>query len=198
MAASRVVGRRFPAVFLASVAALAFTAWTVSPAANADLGAPSGTTAQSRDHSVSTPPVPVVTAITTARHADFDRVVVQFSGAMPSWRVAYGSVPRGQSGQSMALAGSADLRVDLRPAQAHDAAGNSTVSRDQHPGLPTVREVAVADDFEGVVVLGLGLSSRVGFRVSELTGPNRLVVDVAHVAAAQPATPVRGTASFTG
>ncbi len=181
-----------------AVTLLALGAAVAAAPAVADLAAPTGTGPQSGSHAVTAPPTPVLTGLAPGGHAAYDRVVVTFDGAIPSWQVAYGAVQNGASGQPRTLAGSATLRVDLRPAQAHSSSGSATVPADQHPNLPTLREVAVTEDFEGVVILGLGLSSRVGFRVFELTGPNRLVIDVAHVATAAAATPVSGPAAFTG
>jgi hypothetical protein len=42
-----------------------------------------------------------------------------------------------------------------------------------------LRQVKGAGDFEGTVSFGLGLASTSGFRVFTLSGPDRLVVDVA-------------------
>jgi hypothetical protein len=47
------------------------------------------------------------------------------------------------------------------------------------PGLPQVRQLGLAEDWEGVVRIGVGLDHRAGFRVLELTSPVRVVVDVA-------------------
>ncbi|GAC1325301.1 MAG: hypothetical protein NVSMB13_08210 [Mycobacteriales bacterium] len=185
-------------ITVAAAALILVAASAAAAPAGADLGAPTGTGAQSGSHSVAVPPTPVLSALTAGAHVDFDRVVLTFDGALPSWRVEYGSVQNGQSGQPLTLAGSATLRVDLRLAQAHNASGTATVPRDQRPGLATVRELAVAEDFEGVVIVGVGLSGRVGLRVFELTAPKRLVIDVAHVRAAPPASPVSAPARFTG
>jgi hypothetical protein len=40
-------------------------------------------------------------------------------------------------------------------------------------------EVEMTGDFEGYVTWVLGLRQKADFRVSELTGPNRVVVDIA-------------------
>jgi len=42
-----------------------------------------------------------------------------------------------------------------------------------------LKEVRLAGDFEGVVTYGIGLAARGDFRVFTLTGPDRLVVDLA-------------------
>jgi hypothetical protein len=48
------------------------------------------------------------------------------------------------------------------------------------PRCPNLRQVKGAGDFEGVVSFGLGLRHKAGFRVFRLTGPTRIVIDVAH------------------
>jgi len=64
-------------------------------AANAtqnDLPAPTNTTAVSVAHQQQVPPQPVVSGIRLARHASYDRIVFDISGAMPNYSVRY--VPR--------------------------------------------------------------------------------------------------------
>jgi hypothetical protein len=47
-------------------------------------------------------------------------------------------------------------------------------------GFPTFRQVAAAGDFEGQATIGLGVRARLPFRVLVLTGPPRVVIDVAN------------------
>ena len=42
-----------------------------------------------------------------------------------------------------------------------------------------MKEIGLAEDWEGLVRLGVGLDHRAGFRVLELRDPVRVVVDVA-------------------
>ena len=42
-----------------------------------------------------------------------------------------------------------------------------------------MKQVGLAEDWEGLVRLGIGLDHRAGFRVLELRDPVRVVVDVA-------------------
>ena len=44
----------------------------------------------------------------------------------------------------------------------------------------SVEQVKKVGDFEAVVSFGLGLRRKTGFRVFRLSGPRRIVVDVAH------------------
>src|SRR2546425_6523512 len=77
--------------------------------------------------------------------------------------------------------GGGRLIVRFEPAQAHDEHGNLTpAERHRAPGLPAVRELTLVCDFEGQVEWVLDVAAPSEYRVSELTGPARLVVDVRH------------------
>ena len=116
--------------------------------------------------------------------AGYDRIVFEFagdSGTPPGYRIEYttGPVQRCGSGDPVAVAGAARLVVRFEPAQAHDAHGALTpAARHYAPGLPAVREMTLICDFEGQVTWVLGIAAPSEYRVSELTGPARLVLDV--------------------
>jgi hypothetical protein len=129
------------------------------------------------------PPVAVLTDVRTESHEGFDRVVFEFRDNMPGYRIEYVEPPITTDGSDLPveIEGNGFLKVVLHVAQAHDEAGNPTISeRDLKPSLSSIAEVEMTGDFEGYVSWVLGLSQKVDFRVSELTGPNRVVVDVAH------------------
>ncbi len=125
---------------------------------------------------------PKFLSVRVAAHPTFDRIVFRFAGGRPGYRVEY--VPRLEqdgSGDVIPLRGSSVLKIVFQPARAHERltrveAGTGTLT----PNFPTLREVAAAGDFEGVVTFGAGLSKRVGFRVLGLSNPSRVVVDVSH------------------
>ena len=123
-----------------------------------------------------------LTGISVGRHPTFDRIVFRFSGGRPSARVRYVTrVVQDASGRPLALRGRSFLRIVFQPARAHRANGSGTTApRTITPLFPTLRQLKVAGDFEGVVSFGAGLSKRAGFRVFTLTNPQRVVVDVAH------------------
>lgn len=126
----------------------------------------------------------VLQAVRTAGHPGYDRVVFEFSGdRLPGYTVAYTDRPvrRCGSGREVRLAGDGRLVVRLRPAQAHDTEGNVTVAeRERAPGLVVLRELTLICDFEALVEWVLGLPAPARYRVWELIGPPRLVVDLAH------------------
>ena len=69
--------------------------------------------------------------------------------------------------------------VTFSAATAHDEAGRATVPKSNGGGLPVLREYRIIGDYHGYVFYALGLLRTVPFRVYELTGPDRLVVDFA-------------------
>jgi hypothetical protein len=136
-----------------------------------------------------------VSSIRIAHHDGYDRLVIGFatSNNMPRYeltRQATAQFVRDASGQPVNLNGSAGIRVVLRNA---DIA--SGVPSDLKPNLPEIREVAQVGNFERVVSYGVGLASPACFRVLELSGPTRLVIDVQTPADAPAATVAPSTAT---
>ncbi|PYP36023.1 MAG: hypothetical protein DMD48_13565 [Gemmatimonadetes bacterium] len=114
----------------------------------------------------------------------YDRVVFEFTGdSVPGYHVEYATKPvqRCGSGDPVTVAGMGRLIVRFEPAQAHDERGSlAPAQRHRVPGLPAVRELTLICDFEGQVAWVLGIAAPSEYRVSELTGPARLVLDVRH------------------
>lgn len=112
----------------------------------------------------------------------FDRMVLEFGDApVPRWSTAYAARPVMScgSGEPVQVEGARWLRVRLRTAQAHDDQGRPTVRQRRLPlGMPALREMAIACDFEGEVEVVLGVSAANPYRVLELANPTRLVIDV--------------------
>lgn len=127
---------------------------------------------------------PTLVGVRWGAHSGYDRIVFEFTGGTPGYRVAYGTLEGLGTGDTMALAGAADLIVDFEFARAHTDSGRSTYPlKTMDPRLTTLRQVRWGGDYEGYVRAGLGLRDRVGFRVTTLTSPARVVVDMAHKAA---------------
>jgi hypothetical protein len=113
-----------------------------------------------------------------AHHDGYDRLVIGFPTAtsLPSYQLTRQASPtfiRDASGQPVTLDGSAGIRVVLRNTDITPG-----VPADQKPALPVIREVTQIGNFERVVSYGVGLASPACFRVLELSGPTRLVIDV--------------------
>jgi hypothetical protein len=142
---------------------------------------------------------PTLVDVRAGRHPGFDRVVFEFSGAVPEHRIGYvDRLVQDGSGFPVSVAGAADLEVVFQGANAHDERGKPTISpRQFSPDLTAVKEVAQIGDFEAVVSYGIGIDRRRPIEVSSLSGPSRLVIDVPTTGAAA-AGDDSGSLPFTG
>jgi hypothetical protein len=170
----------------AAVAATLALATGPAQATGADLPAPTDTAPVTGTGTVdpTVPGVAKLVNVRTGRHHAYDRIVFDFAGGTPDFRVGYGTLVGGGTGDPIPLAGSATLVVAFTPAFAHDIATGAVtydIRRVLDPNLPTLLQVKFGEDFEGHVTAGLGLAGRVGFRVLQLHAPDRIAVDVAHL-----------------
>jgi hypothetical protein len=126
-----------------------------------------------------------LTNVRAGRHACYDRLVID--GAQ--WaKVAYVSrVVEDPSGRPVPLRGGAFLRVvtsrsdDTRQLTYDPANPRELVNL---TGYRTLRQAALAGNFEGQTTIGLGVRARLPFRVFVLETPGtapRVVIDVAHL-----------------
>jgi len=124
-------------------------------------------------------PDEAITGVRVGSHPCFARLVVQTDGTVaPGFDVRY--VPQiieDGSGRVLSVPGAAKLQVIIH-AQGHNAAGNRTFVLPRVGGA-TFKGLVLAGDFEGQTTLGLGVRARLPFRVFQLTGPPRVVIDVA-------------------
>lgn len=129
---------------------------------------------------------PTVQAMRAAAQPGFDRLVFEFSGdKVPGYTVEYSTKAVGcGSGEDLTdfigggKAPAAMLIVKMQPANAHNEAGQATVAKDLQPGLSTIVRVFRTCDFEADVQYAVALSGQKPFKVSTLTGPARLVIDI--------------------
>jgi len=118
--------------------------------------------------------------MSTARvgaQSGYDRFVIQFAGPVPQFDVSLqGSPSFSPSGGPVTLQGAAGIVVVL-----HDATGAGAYSgpNDVTPGYPEIREARLLSDSQGVVEWGIGIAHAACFHAWVLTGPSRLVVDIA-------------------
>jgi hypothetical protein len=124
-----------------------------------------------------------LTTVRAAHHPGYDRVVFEFDGAeVPGWRIGYvRRIVVGETDdQFLTLEGGALVEVTLKGTASDDyRPGTQTIPDKLTPALPQVRQLGLAEDWEGVVRIGIGLDHRAGFRVLELHDPVRVVFDVA-------------------
>jgi len=137
---------------------------------------------------VSTPPGAdrgLLTAVRADHQPGFDRVVFELAGATPGYAVRYIQPPvrADASGEIVAVAGDAFVQVRLEDASTVDLSGGTP--RTTYAGPNRVRgttndvtEVVKAGDFEGVLTWVIGLRTRTPFRVTTLSAPPRVVVDL--------------------
>jgi hypothetical protein len=121
-------------------------------------------------------------SVRSARHADFDRVVIEFAdGSLPGYHIEYVDRPIRQcgSGNVVDMPGDGWLAVRLEPARAHDDQGRATIAnRVDRPDLANIVEIRLICDFEAQVEWVLGVRSPNPYRVLELHEPMRLVIDI--------------------
>lgn len=125
----------------------------------------------------------VLAEVRTGEHSDFDRITFEFQGdTLPGYRVEYiTAATTCGSGETVDVTGAAMLHVRFFPAAAHNEAGNPTgTATDLTPGLPAIQQATQICDFEGVVSWVVGVTAEADFRVTPLSDPPRLAVDVAH------------------
>ena len=124
----------------------------------------------------------VLTGVRTARHPDFERMTFEFAGdTLPAWHIEYIDKPVRScgSGEVKTMAGDAWLEVRFNGADAHDQAGKPTVpDRDRAVSQPIIRQLALTCDFEAEVTWVAGVSMPARYKVLQLKGPARLVIDV--------------------
>jgi hypothetical protein len=129
-------------------------------------------------------------AVRVAHHEGFDRIVYEFGPStgpgtygVPPYTIAVASSFVGPSGQPVTVDGNAFFGVRFQNADAHDAAGHPTISdsdikaSELSRSTTIIREVRLVEDFEAVVVWGVGLDHLVCPKVLTLGGPVRVVLD---------------------
>jgi hypothetical protein len=122
-----------------------------------------------------------VYGVSAACHATFDRFVIRARSATPGYDVRYvNRIFEDASGDPVSLLGTKRIRVLVRDARGHTQGGTNLLRSVVTPRCPNLRQAKNAGDFEGLVTLGFGLRRKTGFRVFRLTGPTRIVIDVAH------------------
>lgn len=127
----------------------------------------------------------LLTGVRAARHEGYDRIVFEFRDALPGYDVRYVTPPVTQdgSGRPVPVDGAYALRIRMDNAldadlQQPSAPQTYTGPTRLKPGTPELAELARVGGFENVLTWVAGVRDRVDFRVSTLSSPPRLVVDL--------------------
>ena len=98
---------------------------------------------------------------------------------MPGYTVETATSLSGPSGQPVAITGDAIFGARFQNASTQNPSGppSYTGSTDIRPATPLVKHVRLVEDFERVLVWGVGLDRLACPRVIELAGPFRVVLD---------------------
>ncbi len=180
--------RASPTLAAASPPASLAPSATATPSATAS---PSPT--PTRTPTSTCPPVPAggrdafraLTDVRVAHQPGFDRVVFEFgteAGAqddVPAFRIERAASFTAISGQPVPVQGSALWSVRFEPSSIADQSRNLVYKgpRDLDPTTTLVRDVKLVEDFEAVMVWGIGLAQLECPRVTTLRSPLRLVLD---------------------
>jgi hypothetical protein len=124
-----------------------------------------------------------VTDVRVGTSAGYDRFVIQFDGPVPAYSVTSqdsAAFMQDGTGKTLQLRGGAGVKIVVRGASGTDLNGNQTYpgAVDFTPGYPALQEARQVGDFERVFSWGLGIAQPSCLKVTVLTGPDRLVVDV--------------------
>jgi len=123
----------------------------------------------------------VLTGIRAALHDGADRIVFEFSGPLPGYKLEYIDRPVRQcgSGDVVELPGDAWLSIRFFPANAHDQTGRPSVTaRDTSFTGRNLKRLKLICDFEAVVEWVAAVAHPQRYEVLELKAPERLVVDI--------------------
>lgn len=119
-----------------------------------------------------------ITDVRVGTHAGYDRIVFEFAGSgLPQLTVAVAGPPfvEDASGKPVNVPGNAFLSLKLFHASGYPTyTGPDSYS----PGYPNLVSLVNTGDYEGYVTWIAGLKGSTCYRISTLTGPTRIVVDV--------------------
>ena len=128
-----------------------------------------------------------VRVVRAAKQNGFDRVVFEFHGPMPSYRIQYLKSSRfyeDNGRHRIKIAGKAFIEIDLNmiAASAEQAAainrkGFLPKGKISLPSVWQFQDLGVEEGFYDFLI---GVSARRAFRVTEKSNPSRLVVDIRH------------------
>jgi hypothetical protein len=120
-----------------------------------------------------------VVGVRVGQHDGYDRLVIEFNGSIPSYTVqrrsgtSFTESPRNQA---VTLSGTNGVLVVVHPIFNWTSYSGPFAFK---PEYPVLREARQVENFEGYQQWALGIQGTPCLRVTTLTAPSRLVVDVA-------------------
>ncbi|MEO5632862.1 hypothetical protein [Gaiella sp.] len=127
----------------------------------------------------------LLTDVRSVRQEGYDRVVFEFANGVPGYEVGYVERPiiADGSGNEVEVEGAAVLRVRMEPALDADLTQESaprtyTGPNRFSPDTATVVELVRTGGFEAVLTWAAGIDAERPYRVTALTDPPRIVIDV--------------------
>jgi hypothetical protein len=128
-----------------------------------------------------------IKVVRAAKQAGFDRVVYEFEGPFPNYRIEYlnGRLYDTEAGrQHIRQAGNVFLQINFFVIPTGDEQLRFTNAKNFVPRgrlrMPSLQSVKDKVLFEGYYDFLMGVSSRKPYRVTELSNPSRLVIDFQH------------------
>jgi hypothetical protein len=132
----------------------------------------------------------LIADVRVGTHSGYDRVVFEFAQApdappgIPEYVLQNAEPPLAQdpSGMPMEVAGDRYVQLALLGGTKYDEDYNLTYGgpTEFDPGFPALAALHEAGDFEATATWYLGLNQQPCLRVFTLSGPHRLVIDIAH------------------
>lgn len=125
-----------------------------------------------------------MTALRAAHQPGFDRIVFEFTGTAPGFEAEYVDKPLHEdgSGNEVPLRGQFALHVRMENASGFDfdkgAPSYNGPYRLRPADTTVVEELARTGDFEGVLSWAIGVKTKAGFRVRQLSDPPRLQIEI--------------------
>ena len=110
----------------------------------------------------------------------WDRIVFEFADVLPAGEIKYvDSTSQCGSGAPVSIPGAAAiLEVTFQPANAHTEAGQATTPRQITGPGGVIVQSQMHCDFEAHVNWAIGVKAKQRFKVTRLSSPTRLVIDI--------------------
>jgi hypothetical protein len=125
-----------------------------------------------------------LTDVRAARNDGFDRLVFEFKGGLPRYRVAYATALERTDdvdGKPVKMNGKHVVSINLQSLPYPDTDDyKDPALPTRSPDMRSFVEIKETEWFEGVRFFLVGLEAKRPFRVQELSNPYRLVIDFRH------------------